>query len=109
LVIVRQTNVNGHTREDRLLVPGREPDPEVVVGTPGAPMTGLAPVPPPVIEPPPVVVPPPPPPPTTVTVSCTVQSVSNYADKDARLTVRCNTNGAVSVPKGTAFSLTVPR
>ena len=44
---------------------------------------------------------------TPTTINCTVQSVSAYADKDARLTVRCNTNGKPLIPKGTAFTVTV--
>lgn len=47
--------------------------------------------------------------PPTVTVACTVTSVGSYADKDAKLTVRCNTNGVVLIPKGTAFPLTVAK
>jgi hypothetical protein len=60
---------------------------------------------PPVVVPPVVVPPPPPPVPQPITVSCTVQSVSAYADRDAKLTVRCNTNGKVSISKGTAFTI----
>lgn len=58
--------------------------------------------------PPPVIVPPvvPPVPPLT-TVNCTVQSVSTYADKDAKLTVRCDTNGTVIIPKATTFTVMV--
>lgn len=41
------------------------------------------------------------------TVTCTVQSVGKYADGDAKLTVRCNTNGAPVIPKATAFTITV--
>src|SRR5687767_4334425 len=38
-------------------------------------------------------------------IPCTVQSVGTYADKDARLTVRCNTNGDPMMVKGTAFPI----
>lgn len=49
--------------------------------------------------------PPPPPPPPVATVTCTVISVARYADLDAKLTVRCNTNGTPVFPKGLTFTL----
>lgn len=38
-------------------------------------------------------------------VPCTVQSVGTYADKDAKLTLRCNTNGEPVMAKNTAFPI----
>lgn len=55
--------------------------------------------------PPPI---PPDPPATSITLMCTVQSVGKYADQDAKLTDRCETNGKVIVPKGTKFTITLP-
>lgn len=47
-------------------------------------------------------------PPTTMT--CTVRgNPAPYADGDIRLTVRCDTNGPVRVPVGTAFTLPRPQ
>src|SRR5688572_24027982 len=43
------------------------------------------------------------------TIPCTVQSVNRYADRDAKLTVRCDTNGDPIIPKGTTFTLQRPR
>lgn len=51
---------------------------------------------------------PPPPPPTTVTVNCVVESVGTYSDKDAKLTVRADTNGKIAIPKGFKFMIEVP-
>jgi hypothetical protein len=86
------------------------------VSTP-APVPTPVPVPVPPPPPDPVPVPPPPPPaPVPVpmpipdpVVSCTVQSVSAYADRDARLVVRCNTNGSPLITKGTAFTITLKK
>lgn len=59
---------------------------------------------------PPIVPPSPPAPPIPLpTVTCTVQSVGKYADGDAKLTVRCNTNGTPVIPKTTAFTITPPK
>lgn len=50
---------------------------------------------------------PPPPPPTVI--ECIVTSSSQvYADKDEKLTVRCDTNGTIEIPKGTKFTITLP-
>lgn len=47
-------------------------------------------------------------PPPPATISCRVVSVgSSYADGDLRRTIRCDTNGPVSLPAGTVF--TIPR
>lgn len=46
-------------------------------------------------------------PPTVV--ECEVRGIqSPYSDKDAKLTVRCNTNGTVSIPLGFKFTITIP-
>lgn len=42
------------------------------------------------------------------TVPCSVTSVGTYSDKDAKLTVRCDTNGTVVVTKGTTLTLSLP-
>lgn len=61
----------------------------------------------PVPTPTPVPPTPVPPPVTPSTVTCTVVSVGRYADLDAKLTVRCDTNGKPLIPKGTPFTITV--
>lgn len=45
------------------------------------------------------------PPPPAPLVTCTVQSVGTYADGDAKLTVRCNTNGKTIIPKGSVLTV----